>query len=66
MVSYGDSSNADESLSKLELRGEDYKQASIFAIQKKQQERMKWQVIGKAIALVFVLGFLLIWYLISS
>ncbi|MBO0334931.1 hypothetical protein J0X12_14995 [Sneathiella sp. CAU 1612] len=64
--SSGDMANAEEGISKLELKGEDYKQASIFAIQKKQRKNMRYMVIGKVVALLFAVGMVLVHYFISS
>ncbi len=56
MVSGGDMARAEEAISKQELRGDAYKQSSIANIQKRQREAMKWHIIGRSLALVFVLS----------
>ncbi len=59
MGSSGDMANSEKGISKLELKSMDYKQSSIAAIQRRQRDSMKWQMIGKLIAVLFAAGFLL-------
>ena len=58
MGSSGDMANSEEGISKQELKTHlDYKSAAVLSIQKRQRENMKWQLIGKVIALVFFVSF---------
>ncbi len=57
-----DMSDAELGISKQELRGNAYEQSSIAAIQKQQRDAMKWRIIGKVIALLGVLSFILFLY----
>jgi len=57
-MSEGPGNNAEEGIAKLQLRGEEYNQAAVFSLQKKQRDNMRYMVIGKIIAVVVVSGFL--------
>jgi len=54
----GPGENAEEGIAKLQLRGEEYNSAAVFALQKKQRENMRYMVIGKVIAVVIGFSFL--------
>ncbi len=59
-----DMSDSELAISKHELQSStDYKQMAVLAIQKRQRENMKWQVIGKLIALAFFGSIMAAWIL---
>ena len=64
MSSSGDMANSEEAISKAELRSDgNYRQAAVLSIQKRQRENMKWQVIGKLVAVIFVGSIVAVWML---